>query len=85
MSQQVTSVKVERESAAGSGCGVVLQEMRLRGHSLRTERDETGRHLYYVDNVEVGVNRYLEIVHTMTHNRPHRTDVRLTTRDGGRK
>jgi hypothetical protein len=84
MSQQVTSVKVERGSAAGSACGVVLQAIRLDGHSLRTERDETGRHLYYVDDVEVDVNRYLEIVHTLTHNRPHRNDVRLTTRDGGR-
>jgi hypothetical protein len=85
MSQHVTSVKVERGSAGGSGGGVVLQEIRLDGHSLRTERDETGRHLYYVDDVEVDVNRYLEIVHTVTHNRPHRDDNGLTTRYGGRK
>ena len=70
MSQDVPSVKGERESAAGSGCGEVLQEIALGGHRLRTERDATGRHRYYVDNVEVDVNRYLEIVRTVTHNRP---------------
>jgi hypothetical protein len=85
MSEQVTSVKVEQGSPVDSGCGVVLQEIRLGRHRLRTERDDTGTHLYYVDDVEVDVNRYLEIVQTVTHNRPHGRDMRLTSDYGSRK
>ena len=83
MSERVTSMKVGSASSAGNGgCGVVLlQEMRLGGHSLRIERNEIGQHLYYVDNVAVAVNRYLEIVSTAMHNRPHRVIFRLTTGD----
>jgi len=44
-------------------CGVVLHATLMGRYTLRTEREHvTGRYLYYVDNVQVNVNKYLRVV-----------------------
>lgn len=54
---------VHAPSAGNERRGVVLHATRVGTCMLRTERElATGKHLYYVDNVPVGVNDYLEIV-----------------------